>query len=173
MKEVEIKILDINKDKVVQTLSKLNAKKMFDGDISTYFLDFKDGRIHKSKDALRLRKEGDVIELTFKKIKILESIKEAEEYSVHVSSLSETLKILQEIGLFVTQTMKKHRTSYLIGTARFDIDQYLDEYAFIPVFLEIEAAPDEIKKYSSLLGFQEKDCLPWSTDELVKHYCSK
>lgn len=173
MKEVEVKILEINTQKVVDTLTGLGAKKVFDDDVSTSFLDFEDCRIHKSRDVLRLRQEGNITELTFKKIKITPSTKEAEEHSVHVSDSAEVLKIFQEIGVSITQTMKKHRTSYQIGRVRFDIDQYLGDYRFIPEFLEIEATSEEITKFAKLLGFQEKDCLPWSTDELVKHYAAQ
>jgi predicted adenylyl cyclase CyaB len=173
MREVEVKILEINEEKVVDALTKLNAKKVFDGEIVTSFLDFEDCRIHKRKDVLRLRQEGNVIELTFKKIKITPSTKEAEEISTHISDLDSTLKILQEIGISITQQMRKHRISYQIDSMRFDIDSYLGDYSFIPEFLEIEGTGDEIKQYAQLLGFEEKECLPWSTDEIIKHYLQK
>jgi adenylate cyclase class IV len=66
--------------------------------------------------------------------------------------------------------MEKHRLSYKIGSVRFDIDRYTGEYRFIPEFLEIEGPEEDIKKYAKLLGFQERDCLPWSTDELISRY---
>jgi hypothetical protein len=40
--------------------------------------------------------------------------------------------------------------------------------------MEIEAENiDLIHKYAALLGFKAKDCLSWSTDELIRHYSFK
>ena len=59
MKELEVKILEVNRKKVEEILASCGAKKIFDGDIQTLFFDFKDGTIIKAKDVLRLRKEQD------------------------------------------------------------------------------------------------------------------
>ncbi len=173
MKEVEAKILEINKEKTVKNLTASGASRVFDGEILTLFLDFPDNRIHKRRDVLRLRKEGDKSELTYKKIEENKAVKQAQEYSVEISDIETTQNILQNLGLGVTQKMEKHRLSYKIGHVRFDIDRYTGEYRFIPEFLEIEGPEEDIKKYAKVLGFQEKDCLPWSTDELIRHYQGK
>jgi adenylate cyclase class 2 len=173
MEEKEFKILEIDQKKIEEKLVNLKAEKVFDGDILTLFLDFKDDRIHKRKDVLRLRIENGEIELTYKTVKIEKSIKTAEESSVEVSDLQTTLKILEKLGVCINQEMNKHRVSYKIDEIRFDIDCYFDEYDFIPAFLEIEGPAEGIKKYAQELGFKEKDCLPWSTDELVAHYAEK
>jgi predicted adenylyl cyclase CyaB len=174
MKEVEVKILEVTRKNIEETLARLDAKKVFDGDIQTLLFDFEDGRIIKAKDVLRLRKEEDKIELTYKKVRVDKAVKNAEEYSVEVSDLEMTEKILQNLGLGIIDDMLKHRISYKLGTARFDMDRYLDKYDFIPEFLEIEAENVEaIYKYAELLGFKPKDCLPWSTKELIEHYSKK
>ncbi len=67
--------------------------------------------------------------------------------------------------------MKKHRVSYTLEHARFDIDRYFGKYGYIPEFMEIEAENTGlIHKYAGLLGFKTEDCLPWSTTELIQHY---
>jgi predicted adenylyl cyclase CyaB len=174
MKEVEVKILEVNRSKIEETLLGLGAEKVFDGDIKTLFFDFNDGAIIKAKNVLRLRKEPDKTELAFKKVHATHTAKEAEEYSVEVSSLETTKKILENLGLSVIECMDKHRVSYMLNHARFDVDRYLGDYSYIPEFLEIEAEnTDLIYKYAELLGFKAKDCFPWSTNELIKHYASK
>jgi predicted adenylyl cyclase CyaB len=174
MKETEVKILEVNKAKAEKILTNLGAKKVFDGDIETLFFDFKKGTIIKQKNVLRLRKEQDKTELTYKKVYFTSTAKTAEEYSVEVSSLKTMEKILQNLGLSVIGSMQKHRVSYTLDGARFDFDRYSGSYEFIPEFLEIEAENIElINKYAALLGFKEKDCLPWSTTELIGHYSSK
>ncbi len=174
MEEIEVKILEVNRAKAEKTLTNLGAEKVFDGDIETMFFDFKKGTIIKQKNVLRLRKEPDKIELTYKKVHFASKAKAAEEYSVGVSSLESMEKILELLGLFVIESMQKHRVSYTLDGARFDFDCYSGNNGFIPEFLEIEAENiDLIYKYAALLGFKEKDCLPWSTTELIRHYSSK
>jgi len=174
MKEIEVKILEVNRKKIVETLTGLGAKRVFDGEIQTMFFDFKDASIVKAKDVLRLRKEQDKIELTYKKVHITETAKLAEEYSVEVSNMETMKKILESIGLSITESMKKHRVSYTIDHTRFDIDCYVGDYEYIPEFMEIEAEnTDLIHKYAALLGFKAEECMPWSTEELIRYYSFK
>jgi adenylate cyclase class 2 len=173
MEETEVKILEIDKQKIVRTLTDLGAQKIFDSTIQTIILDTQDSQIHKKRDVLRLRKQQDTIELTYKQIHYGNTVKVAQETAVQVSNLEATLKILQALGFQTTQNMQKHRTSYMINNVRFDIDRYTGEYGFIPEFLEIEGSAQDIRDYAEKLGFQEKDCLPWSTDQLIKHYAVK
>ena len=135
MEEIEVKILEVNRTTLERKLAELGAKKVFDGNIQTFFFDFKEGTIINKKNVLRLRKEQDKIELTYKKVQVTPTAKTAQEYSVEVSSL--------DLGSFV----------------------------YIPEFLEIEAkSTDLIYKYAKILGFNSKDCLPWSTEDLIHHY---
>jgi predicted adenylyl cyclase CyaB len=173
MKETEVKVLEIDRNKVIEKILAQNGKLLFDGEVSTLFLDFLDNQIYRRKDVLRLRKEKNTTEMTYKKVRFEGGVKVAEEISVQISSLEDATAILQNLGLTVKEMMNKHRTSYQLGNARIDIDKYQGEYAFIPEFLEIEAPKDSIAETAMLLGFQKKDCLPWSTDELIGHYASK
>ena len=174
MQETEVKILEINRKKIEQTLTGLGAKKVFDGDIQTLFFDFQDGRIIKAKDVLRLRKEQDKTEVTYKKVHATQTAKKAQEYTVEVSNLEVMKRILENLGLTVTESMQKHRVSHTLDHVRFDIDRYSGSYDYIPEFMEIEAQSiGLIYKYAELLGFKAKDCLPWSTNELIQHYSTR
>lgn len=173
MEENEVKILEINPKQTKEALAKIGAEKILDSDVETLFIDTKDGEIHKRRDVLRLRREGDKAELTYKEVKFGSGAKVAQEHTVEVSDCEETLKILQLSGLSVTQRMDKHRVSYKTKDARFDIDTYKGEFSFIPPFMEIEASETTIERYAKQLGYEKKQCLPWSTDELIAHYCAK
>ncbi|HMK95593.1 MAG TPA: CYTH domain-containing protein [Candidatus Limnocylindrales bacterium] len=174
MQETEVKILEVDRKKVERTLTGLGAKKVFEGDIQTLLFDFKDGRIVKARDVLRLRKEQDKSEITYKKVHETQTVKRAQEYTVEVSNMEMMRKILENLGLTITESMQKHRVSYVLDHARFDIDCYFGSYGFIPEFMEIEAENlGLIHKYAELLGFKAEDCLPWSTYELVQHYSSQ
>ena len=171
MQEIEVKILEVDRAKVEETLSRLGAKKVFDGDVEAFFFDFKIGSLAKVKSILRLRREGSRVVLAFKKIASKQGAKIAEEQSVDVSDLEAMKKILQSIGLSVKESNQKSRISYQLGNVHFDFDRYTGEHGYIPEFMEIEAENLEtIYKYAELLGFKPEECLPWSTSDLVKHY---
>jgi adenylate cyclase class 2 len=171
MKEIEVKILNVNRSKIIESLSRLRAEKIFDGRIETLFFDFEDGRIAKAKNVMRLRKEEEKAVLTFKRILGNEAAKVAEEYEVEISNMENMKKILESLGLSICESMQKHRVSYKVEDLRFDLDKYEGEYDYIPELLEIEAKGIEvIHKYARYLGFSINDCLPWSTQEVVDYY---
>jgi adenylate cyclase class 2 len=171
MEEIEIKILNVNRRKIIESLSRLPARKIFAGRIETLFFDFEDGSIAKAGNVMRLRREEEKVVLTFKRVLGNEVAKVAEEYEVEVSNMENMKKILESFGLSISESMQKHRISYKFENARFDLDKYEGEYGYIPELLEIEATDIEvIHKYAKYLGFSISDCLPWSTQEVVDYY---
>ena len=171
MKEIEVKVLNVDKQKIEEKLSLLRARKIFEDQIITYFFDFEDDRIVKAKNVLRLRKEGKKSVLTFKKVLSKESAKVAEEYEVEVSSIMKMEAILELLGLFVIGKIQKHRTSYELDDLRFDIDKLENEFAYVPEYLEIEGKNiGLIQKHAALLGYKPEDCLPWTTNEVIDYY---
>ena len=68
MKETEVKILNVNRHQVIETLSCLGAEKIFDDKIETFFFDFENGSIAKAKNIMRLRREGKKSVLTYKRV---------------------------------------------------------------------------------------------------------
>jgi len=174
MRETEVKILEINREKVEDALNRMNARKVFDGEMETLFYDFKDGSIVRAKNVMRLRREDEEVVLTYKNVKGDTEAKVAEEYSVVVSDFAVMNKILELLGLFVIESTKKRRTSYEFEGTRFDIDRYLGRYSYIPEFLEIESdSIDSIYKNARALGFKTEDCLPWSTVRVIEFYSAK
>ena len=174
MKELEVKILEVDKDRIEEIVTDLGAKRVFEGEIETLLFDFKDGAIAKAKNVLRLRKEKNKAELTYKTVRANQEVKVAEEYTVEVSDLERMKKILECLGLSVVENMRKHRVSYALDRVHIDIDRYKGNYGYIPELLEIEAENiDSIHKYAEILGFKAKDCLPWSTNDLIQYYSSE
>jgi adenylate cyclase class 2 len=174
MREIEAKILEINKEKIDDTLARMGAKKVFDGEMETFFYDFKNGSIVAAKNVLRLRKENEKVVLTYKQVSENQKVKIAEEYSADVSDLGVMQKILEALGLVVIGSMRKHRISYELEGAHFDVDRYLGDYSHIPEFLEIEAdSKESIHKYAKALGFKAEACLPWSTVQLIDYYSER
>lgn len=174
MREIEVKILEIDRKKVESKLISLGAKKIFDGEIDAYFFDFKDDSLRKSDLMLRLRKEERKIVLTFKKPIKENGAKILEESEIEVSDFDTTKIILNSLGLQVWKRAKKHRTTYSLGDTHFELDKYIEDYNFIPEFLEIEAKNiDDIHKFIEALGFKKSDCKPWTLQDLIKYYSKK
>lgn len=173
MKEIEVKILDIDRKKVEAKLISLGAKKTFDGEIYASFFDFLDKSIRNNKKTLRLRRVGDKIFLTFKTPIAHDSVKIRKEYEIEVSDFDKTKKILKSLGLSEWLTVKKHRISYTFDNIRFEFDKYYDQYEFVPEFLEIEAKDIKtIYKYVELLDFKKEDCKPWTLLDIVNNIYS-
>ena len=137
MKEIELKILNINVKEVKEKLKELQAQKVFDGNVHATHLDSKDYRLRKEGKDLRVRTVGDKIEFCFKGPNESSKFKTKEEIEVNTSSLQDTIKILNKLGFEAWGEFKKHRESYKIGNVRFEIDTYPE----LPTFLEIEAPP--------------------------------
>ena len=175
MREVEVKIIEIDRGKVEAKLKSLGASKAFEGDMETVFLDFEDEPIAKASNLLRLRKKGDKSELTFKRFVANKSVKVREEYEVLVSDFDTTRLILGSIGLVEFQRMQKHRVSYsLKDGVSVDLDKYTGELSHIPDLMEIEAKDiATVHSHLKLLGFNPEDAKPWTTFDLINYYSGK
>src|SRR3989338_4016511 len=148
MQEIEIKILEINRKDIEKKLLALGAVKKFDGIIQALYFDYPDGSINK--------------------------VKNCEELEVSVSDFEVMKQILEAMGVKQWLSMKKQRTSYSLDGTHFEFDRYVDEYDYIPEFVEIEAKDIEtLYKVVEILGFQKEDCKPWGVLKLIKHYSQK
>jgi adenylate cyclase class 2 len=175
MKEAEVKIIDIDRQKVEARLSSLGSTKTFDGDQVNVFFDYPGNTIASAKNLLRLRKTADKTQLTFKKFIESGSLKIRDEYEVLVSDFESMRLILESLGLSPTKKMEKHRTSYTLNSGvEVDIDKYGGEYSHIPELLEIEAEDAEtVRLHAKLLGFQPEECKSWTTFDLIDYYSRK
>jgi adenylate cyclase class 2 len=174
MDEIEVKILEINGKELEKKLISIGAKKISQKEIETLFFDSKDYSLKKANSLVRLRKEKDRSTLTFKKLVDTKKAKIAKEYEVIISDPEKMKNILESLGLSLHAQMKKTRTSYVLNDVKFEFDKYLDEYDYIPEFLEIEAKNiDILYKHAKLLGFTNEECKPWSTLDLINYYSEK
>jgi predicted adenylyl cyclase CyaB len=175
MKEIEIKIIEIDRRRVEDNLASLGAARIFDGDVETWFFDFQDCRIARARNLLRLRRIDNRTDLAFKKFVESQSAKIRKEYEVSISDFETMRVILESIGLVPTWRMEKHRTSYVLrGGVHADIDKYSGDYSHIPELMEFEGGDiSTILETAKLLGFGPDDCKSWDTLDLVNYYSAK
>ena len=177
MDEVEVKVLDVNRNALVKKLLSLGAKKYFEGEIHAVSFDFPDRSISGSKRTLRLRTKGDKTYLTLKNPVDNPNIKIREELELEVSDFAAMKKILESLNLKQWRDVKKTRISYKLKDVLFEFDKYHGDFGFIPEFMEIEVMADndgeaiqKIYEYAEKLGIKKEQCLPWTLNDLVKHY---
>ena len=171
MREIELKILEIDRERAVSTLLSLGAVMTFDDEIHALYYDMPGQSLKERHTTLRLRREGAGTVLAVKHDICDDRAKVREEREVAVSDFHGMRAILEALGFSIWLEMKKHRTSYQLAGLHFEFDRYQHAYAFIPEFLEIEGpSVDAIYRYAGLLGYAEGDCRPWDAVQLAAHY---
>lgn len=177
MDEVEVKVLDVDRNALAKKLLSLGAEKYFEGEIHAVSFDFPDKSIKSSKRTLRLRTKGDKAYLTLKNPIDNPDIKIREELELEVSDFATMKKILESLNLKQWRDVKKTRISYKLKDTLFEFDKYHEDFDFIPEFMEIEVmakdGKEAIKKIyecAEMLGIKKEQCLPWTLNELAKHY---
>jgi len=171
MNETEVKILDIDRREVEDKLLSMGARKTHEREVHAKYYDFPDKRIKKRGDILRLRKMGEKVELVYKVHISEKEAKIMKEHEVTVSDFDTVDKIFGLLGFEVWHEHRKTRTTYELNGAHFEIDEYKDKHSYIPVFLEIETEDMQTLENSvKRLGYEMKDCTPWTVVDLMKHY---
>ncbi|MBI5073753.1 MAG: class IV adenylate cyclase [Nitrospirae bacterium] len=172
MIEIEVKILEINKESIEKKLIALGAKKIFDDDIHAIYYDLPDNELKKTGKALRLRKEGAKVNLALKMHRENAWAKEQAEHEVEVCGFGEMKMLLEGLGYAPWLVMQKHRTSYeLVDGTHVELDRYCGPHGYIPEFLEIEGRDIEtICRCAEALGFSRHECRPWDVTELIQYY---
>ena len=97
-----------------------------------------------------------------------------EEYEIEISDIKSMASILHELGFYADFSVKKHRTSYRLKDTLFEFDKYLDEYDYIPEFLEIEVKQSEsFQFYINKLNLEDYMIIPWSFFDIATYYQEK
>lgn len=142
MLEKEIKILDIDINEICTKLENLGAQRTFDGIIHDVYYDFpsdaKKPKMQQNNRMFRVRKKGETHLYTIKNkrfdVEEKEDVVAKDEHEMEISDVESFAAVLEKYGMQKTREKKKHRISYNLNGAEFDIDKYEN----IPALLEIE-----------------------------------
>jgi adenylate cyclase class 2 len=167
LKEIEVKILEIDVEEIDKKLKKIGAEKVFEGEIVSIYFDFSDRLLEKGGKILRLRQKGAESILTYKELISKDEAKIMDEYELTIDDFELIKRIFEGIGLSPLYEFNKHRTTYKLNQTHFEIDKYPD----IPAFLEIET-PDlnTINEMVSKLGFSREEVNSYSIKDVLKYY---
>jgi len=167
LKEIEVKILEIDVEEIDKKLKKIGAEKVFEGEIVSIYFDFPDRLLEKEGKILRLRQKGAKSILTYKELISQDEAKIMDEYELTIDDFELIKRIFEGIGLLPLYEFNKHRTTYKLNQTHFEIDKYPD----IPAFLEIEAPDlDTINEMVSKLGFSGEEVNSYSIKDVLKYY---
>ncbi|MEM6628555.1 MAG: class IV adenylate cyclase [Bacteroidota bacterium] len=173
MKEIEVKILEIDRQVLEKRLITLGARSIFSGELHARFYDNPKQSITSNGEVLRIRREGEEVFLTFKAPISLQGAKIMEELEVGISEITPLLKIMRHLGFHVIKETQKWRDEYQLEDSKVVFDNYKGDLAHIPEFMEIEAPSlERLYEVLELLGIDKANALSWSTYDLVQHYSS-
>ncbi|MGH4118305.1 class IV adenylate cyclase [Clostridium sp.] len=174
MKEMEVRIIDINVEEIRRKLLNINAPKVKEENQINNIYDFSDRRLLKSKGYARIRTVKDELTnstihyITTKKLISQEKYKIMEEHESEIKDEFAAKGIFESLGLNLVQSIKKYRESYKYKNTLIEID--INEKAFCPFpYIEIEGSDEiEIEEVVALLGYSLSDTTSKSIYELIE-----
>lgn len=167
MQEIELKILEIDKERTIRRLLKIGAKCVGEFHIHDKQFDFLNGQIAAADELLRLRSIGDRTILTYKDQKQNEDgFRIAEETEIVVEDFAKIEYILHKLGLTSHSEREKIRTSFVKEKVKFEID----EYPMIPPYLELEGTKEDIVQALNMLGYSMDDTTDMTAAQVLRQY---
>lgn len=167
MKEIELKVLEIDPVAIEETLIGAGFKKLGSSKILEKMFDSKNKVLKKNKKLLRLRSIFDKVELTFKeRVEKHPFLKLREEKQVVVDSFAVTEEILENLGFFCMAVREKKRTSFTREKVRVDVD----EYPGAKPYLEIEGSEGDVLETLKILNYPLEKTSKLSSTKILKLY---
>lgn len=168
MHEIETKVLDVNKEEIVQKLKSLGAKEIQNVRLIVDWYG-PTGLTHSGDDPwyLRVRSTGEgKNEVSFKSLpKITGNTRHSDEVNINVSDAELAGKLLENIGLENYAHQEKDRTSFALKDWNFDLDQYPG----MPAYLEIEGKTHEhVQEAIKLLNLENHGSVGEGERVLIK-----
>lgn len=173
MKEMELKIIDINTEEIISKLKNIGATLCKMEDQENYIYDFSDGSLLSQKGYARIRVINDklnnkvVTYMTVKKMLSQEKFKVMDECETEISNTEEGKRIFSALGLDVVKLVKKYRKSYKYKNTLIEID--INDISVCPFpYLEIESnSEEEIIEVVSHLGYTMDDTTAETVTEIL------
>ncbi|EOD00868.1 class IV adenylate cyclase [Caldisalinibacter kiritimatiensis] len=173
MKELEVKVLNIDKEEIQERLKSIGAelvKKEYQ--VNTIF-DTEDRIIkNEHKGYLRIREKRDLLNnkteyiFTLKKNLSSEKVRKNVEIETKVDNKDALTEILKHLKLDIKHSGSKERISYKYDDILFEIDTW-DEDTYPYPYLEIEVNKEEdLERAIELLNLNREDVTDKSLDQL-------
>ncbi len=154
MLEVEVKYRSPGNEAVEKVLVRLGAKKLSEGTMEDLYFAHPSKDFGKSDEALRLRKVGEVAELTYKGARMtMQHTKAREEITLKTDNPLAVQRILERLGFEEAYVVRKSRTSYQLDKLRVEIDNVEG----LGEFIELEVMTESPERSSALMETARKE----------------
>lgn len=152
--EAESKYHSPGNDKIERTLARLGAKKISEGAMEDVYFAHPSRDFGKTDEALRLRKEQEHAELTYKGPRMrTQSTKAREEVTLKIDNPLAAQRIVERLGFAESYVVKKRRISYLLDELRIDVD----DVDGLGEFVELEVLTESPERSAQLLETVRKE----------------
>ncbi len=150
--ETEVRFLEIDKAALVSKLVALGAVDKGERMLEEVIVYDKELKWRDGKQLIRLRKDGDRTQLTYK---LHDSLQKGEsvEIETDVGDLDKAIELLEAIGFPAYRRQQKKRHTLTLNGVTFD----MDTWPRLPTYVELEGESlDQLKKAAATVG------LDWS-----------
>ena len=159
--EYEIRILEINKEKMIKRLEELGATKIGNFKQKRYVYDLKPVENGKW---IRLRTNGKTTTLTYKNI-VSNTIDGTKEVEIEVEDFYKANDFLEKIGFKHRSYQENERLQYSLNDVEIDIDSW----PMIPTYMEIEGKSEEdVLNLKNILNISENKVTTLNCDDIYK-----
>ena len=159
--EFEIRVLEIDKEKMINKLEELGAIKKGEYHQKRYVYDLKPAVEGKW---IRLRTNGKSTTLTYKDI-VSNTIDGTKEVEFEVEDFNKANEFLERIGFNYRSYQENDRIQYNLDGAEIDIDSW----PMIPTYMEIEGQSEEqVLKIKNMLCVDESKVTALNCDDIYK-----
>ena len=159
--EYEVRVLEINKEEIMNKLEKLGAMKIGEFNQKRYVYDLKPVEENKW---IRLRTNGEKTTLTYKDIES-NTIDGTKEVEIEVDDFENTNEFLEKIGFKNKGYQENIRTQYMLNGVEIDIDTW----PLIPTYLEIEGKSErEVMQIKKILQIDENKVTTLNCNDICK-----
>jgi adenylate cyclase class 2 len=159
--EYEIRVLEIDKEKIIKKLEELGAIKKGKFEQKRYVYDLRP--VEKGK-WIRLRTNGKITTLTYKNI-VSNTIDGTKEVEFEVEDFDKANEFLEKIGFKNRSYQENERIQYILNNVEIDIDSW----PLIPTYMEIEGkSEEEIINIKKFLNIDETKVTALNCDDIYK-----
>ena len=159
--EYEVRVLEINKEKIMKKLETLGAVKKGEYNQKRYVYDLKPVQNGKW---IRLRTNGNETTLTYKDV-VSNTIDGTKEVEFEVESFEDANEFLNRIGFIARSYQENNRIQYILDDVEIDIDSW----PMIPTYMEIEGKDEkEVKKIIEKLNIEGSKITALNCDDIYR-----
>lgn len=159
--EYEIRVLEIDVDKMIKKLDSLGATKVGEWEQKRYVYDFIPKR---ENQWIRLRTNGKESTLTYKNVE-KDTIDGTKELEIVVDDFKKTNEMLEILGYKSKGYQENNRIRYMLNGVEIDIDSWPK----IPTYMEIEGKDEEeVNATLELLDIDKEKVTALNCEDIYK-----